>query len=276
MRKKKRKAAYRSKQKANVKRNAQSHPKVLRSDNIRRFMTPLWITSAVFLAVAGLVATLLPPAKYIALWVAFFGVLLSVAAVFVWFHALIAEHDRLPPPPAHPSPTTSVDSSKRKSRFRSNPDTMEVAVGHNRFRFSNNGPPMALLAWVRSDGSSLLTASLRDGKFFVQAFLLGGVIRLEGDELSRLPAGAGWDWNSDESSIEIVDEKEAPIFQMEYKDDRLVVIRGVFADSQGSAIVNDTTIIAGSNPVPDPAAIAQSQLAPMFKYPRWKYFGERR
>jgi hypothetical protein len=57
-------------------------------------MTPLWILSGLALGLAGVLCTIsLSHYKFPALWIAFIGTVLAVAAVFVWLHATIAEHD---------------------------------------------------------------------------------------------------------------------------------------------------------------------------------------
>jgi len=51
-------------------------------------MTPLWILSGVAFAIAGLVGGLYHH-KLVALWAAFAGVVLSLAAITVWLHGII-------------------------------------------------------------------------------------------------------------------------------------------------------------------------------------------
>jgi hypothetical protein len=82
------------KQEANVKYDTKPFPKVGRRKNIRRWMTPLWILSGLAFGLAGVLCAIsVHHYKFPALWIAFGGTVLAVAAVFIWLHATIAQHD---------------------------------------------------------------------------------------------------------------------------------------------------------------------------------------
>lgn len=98
--KRKKSHAKHPKQKADVKHDAEPTPQIARRKDIRRWMTPLWIISGVLLALAGILCSVsLSHFKYAALWIAFIGTVFATAAVFVWLHATIAEHDKDSTPP---------------------------------------------------------------------------------------------------------------------------------------------------------------------------------
>lgn len=86
----------RTKKESSGETDAQGVPQIVRREDIRRRMNPLWILSGVFIGFAGLLIAFLPHAKLYALWISYLGVIFGIAAVFVWLHAVIAELDRIP------------------------------------------------------------------------------------------------------------------------------------------------------------------------------------
>lgn len=93
--KSKKRHAKRSKNEAHIEKDADAFPQVGRRQDIRRYMTPLWILSGVAFAVATLFLgfCLFNSAyRFHALWSTYVGIMLAIAAVFVWWHATLAEH----------------------------------------------------------------------------------------------------------------------------------------------------------------------------------------
>jgi hypothetical protein len=128
-------------------------------------------------------------------------------------------------------------------------------------------------------------AGLRDGTFRGKAFSFGGQEispYLDGNHLyvdiavyrgPNLPAvelkkGAftvdipGWDRNSDRKALEVVNERQIPVFQIVYDTPSDISIRGILVFRSGLVIAaNETTTV--TKPI-DPYAFAPKRL---FKYP---------
>lgn len=106
-------------------------------------------------------------------------------------------------------------------------------------------------------------------------------LELTNNELSGLPDN--WDCNHSDKGIEIVNEKQTPIFQMYYKDDAHIVINGAFTfvnhgikgcvfDSEETAEV----IEFGGDYAPDEffKKVEALKMQRLFKYPAWRHPGE--
>jgi hypothetical protein len=81
-------------------------------------MTPLWILSGVAFALAGILCGIsVSHHKFHALWATYVGVALAFAAIFVWWHATIAERDLQAKPPVNldTSPLPVLSESKTVS-----------------------------------------------------------------------------------------------------------------------------------------------------------------
>jgi hypothetical protein len=98
------------------KANSQAFPEVASRKDIRRWMTPLWILSGIALALAGIIAGI-SHYKFFALWTAYVGTMFGIAALFVWFHALIAEHDGTQLDKSKPVPLSPTPANNDKGRF---------------------------------------------------------------------------------------------------------------------------------------------------------------
>jgi hypothetical protein len=278
VRKKKRKAAYRSKKKANTKRDANSGPKIVRRDHILRLMNPLWISGGVLLGIAGLMVTLLPPSKYIALWVAFAGVMLNAAALFVWFHALIVEDDRtLPPNGLNKAKEADValqspPSPLRQPRFSEKPDEIRVRLGESPLfakPVNEKGETTFRLVSLK-DNPDAIMARFRDGQLFLTVDVLSANnqrVRVENNQLKGKPDG--WDQNSNDNALEIVDAESQPRLQIIFENEYTVTVSGLF-------IVGGQVISAGRGGLsitPAGAPFGFLALPKLFQYPSWKYPG---
>ncbi|PYI92056.1 MAG: hypothetical protein DME97_11450 [Verrucomicrobia bacterium] len=102
-----------------------------------------------------------------------------------------------------------------------------------------------------------ITLYVENGEFFADfnAALLPGEhpIKLRHNELQGKPHG--WDMNSNDSALEIVDENGAPVFQMVWADSAHIIVKGDF-------VLN--TMRMTFPPVG----------SPIFKYPAWKFPSE--
>jgi hypothetical protein len=70
----------------------------------------------------------------------------------------------------------------------------------------------------------------------------------------------GWDANFNSRAIEVVDETLLPIFQLAYKSEDCIVVRGMFDSPYDSSH----------------AEFDVENMRRIFKYPSWKYEGARR
>lgn len=76
-----------------------------------------------------------------------------------------------------------------------------------------------------------------------------------------------WDYNSNASALEVVNENQQPVFQLIYKAPSRIEINGIFVVPGGTFAASDT----GATYNPDPKTYSLKRI---FKYPSWKYKGE--
>lgn len=77
-----------------------------------------------------------------------------------------------------------------------------------------------------------------------------------------------WDYNSNKSALEIVNEKQVPMYQYIYKTPSHIIVNGIFPYPGGLMLAIEGGIIFN----PSPSKIFS--LKPIFKYPSWKYPGQ--
>jgi hypothetical protein len=82
----------------------------------------------------------------------------------------------------------------------------------------------------------------------------------------------GWDRNSSHTALEVVNEKQLPVFQLVYRTPSHIDIRGIFSMPNRLLVADDTGIRIIS-PQSSPSAISFSPRR-LFKYPSWKYPGQ--
>lgn len=179
MRKRNKFKAKRSNKKPHLEGDAQSHPQVTRRKDIRRWMTPLWILSGLVLTLAGLLYALLPHYRFHALWMAFVGTVFGVAALFVWLHATMAEHntshhpeelDKSPHLPLSTStpmkdqqPSKSISTVNQSGGQNIVADIVNLASEKRSFTPDNDARFAAALSTV-SKGSVVVEYLLGDGE----------------------------------------------------------------------------------------------------------------
>lgn len=91
-------------------------------------------------------------------------------------------------------------------------------------------------------------------------------IEIKKNKLSNIPPY--WDFNSNETALEIVDNKQTPIYQFFYKTPSHIVMNGIFPFPGGLILANENG--ATINPI----LPTTFSLKRIFKYPSWKYPGE--
>ncbi len=80
----------------------------------------------------------------------------------------------------------------------------------------------------------------------------------------------GWDLNYDNSAIEIVDERQNPVFQLIYKSPYDIVINGFLYYPNGFIFVNED-----GRMIMNPKTPVDYSLIRIFKYPSLQYQGQR-
>jgi hypothetical protein len=94
-------------------------------------------------------------------------------------------------------------------------------------------------------------------------------IEVKGSEFEVLPEG--WDKNSNSNALEVVNTKDAPIFQLIRKSPTHIVVNGLFLFPSGLLLVANSPSTWTN---PDPNAIASLLPKAIFKYPAWKFPGK--
>ena len=106
-------------------------------------------------------------------------------------------------------------------------------------------------------------------------------LEITNNELSGLPAN--WDCNHSARGIEIVNEKQVPIFQMYYKDDTHLFVNGAITfvrdGVNGCVLASESTgmqISSGLNLNSEDffKKIEALNIKRIFKYPAWQHPGE--
>lgn len=88
------------------------------------------------------------------------------------------------------------------------------------------------------------------------------VIEIKRNQYKKVPPG--WDVNSTPVALEIVNEKQEPIFHLIYKSPSEVMIEGVFPHPEGYYVIDRHGQRLNDKP----------DIIPIFKYPAWKYPGQ--
>ncbi len=91
-------------------------------------------------------------------------------------------------------------------------------------------------------------------------------ISIKRNVLSNKPPN--WDFNSNRSALEIVNENRVPAYQFYYKSSSHIVMNGIFPFPGGLILANESGAIV------NPILPASFILRPIFKYPSWKYPGQ--
>jgi hypothetical protein len=166
--------------------------------------------------------------------------------------------------------TVSKLSKHLEPTFTTDIDRIEVVIGGTTVRWP-------LDAFERPQGYPLaetwdvpLRIYVTDSRPSIDANIHRGsgleFVEIEKNQLAHLPTG--WDRNSNERAVEIVDERQRPIFQMIYEPPNRVIVNGVFvSDSSVVPIQVNQAII----PIQPEAITYPSRI---FKYPSSHNLGE--
>lgn len=113
-------------------------------------------------------------------------------------------------------------------------------------------------------------AYVEGNKLYADVTVYGGSgkppIEIKHNEFAVRPLN--WDKNSNQKALEIVNEKQEPVFQMIYKSETHLVINGIFPFTGGVMFVNEKGML--HNPIPP----VKFSIKRIFKYPSLEYPGE--
>jgi hypothetical protein len=112
----------------------------------------------------------------------------------------------------------------------------------------------------------LATAKVIDNELVVDAKLGTLGAELKDNRLINNPPG--WDWQADDNTFEIVNERGNPVFQLIYLSGNMASIRGVFFDGAECVLVGEQDVVIGRSRVEE---VARIRIKPIFKYPSRKY-----
>mgnify|MGYP001568959281 CR=1 FL=1 len=109
-----------------------------------------------------------------------------------------------------------------------------------------------------------------EGKLYADVKIYRGVnlpsLELKRNKLINKPPD--WDFNSNKNALEVVNEKQIPIYQFFYKTPSHIVMNGIFPFPGGLILANENGAII------NPILPATFSLKRIFKYPSWKYPGK--
>ena len=91
-------------------------------------------------------------------------------------------------------------------------------------------------------------------------------LQIKGNKLIDKPLD--WDFNSNRNALEVVNEKQIPIYQFIYKTPSHIVFNGIFPSPDGLILANEKGVVLNRT-LP-----TTFELKRIFKYPSWQYPGE--
>jgi hypothetical protein len=171
-------------------------------------------------------------------------------------------------PPPSDNESTFVEN---EPTFAEDIDKVKITVGGNDAIYLVSDLEKTPRPWM---GLRLpLLIYVKDKKPYVDATVSTGLlvpIELKANKLVGYPPG--WDYNSNDRAIEIVNDKQLPVFQLIYNRPNHIVINGIF-------LVRDTPNGPPNIYVANEAGITINPTSPdslrrVFKYPSWQHRGE--
>jgi hypothetical protein len=198
------------------------------------------------------------------------GILVIGAAVFGGSLLLIryVEISKRGPAESLEGPTLEMGA------FHEKVDSLQITVGG-----MTSSAPLSLFATGRVFPLSFgpdehpITVATKGNKILVNAKLWGGVglapVEIEGNNFTvRTPPG--WDRNSSNNAMEVVDPEGRVYFQMIRKTASQIAFYGVFPRPDGKLF-----LASPKGTLPEESTIPSDfKIDPLFKYPSWKYPGK--
>jgi hypothetical protein len=111
---------------------------------------------------------------------------------------------------------------------------------------------------------------ISNDKIYADVEIYGGSnlppIQIKRNKLMNKPPH--WDFNSNRNALEIVNEKQIPIYQFIYKTPSHIVFNGIFPFPDGLILASEKGVVL------NPTLPTTFELKRIFKYPSWQYPGE--
>lgn len=189
-----------------------------------------------------------------------FSVCLVVTILlFIGFTVIVNSRDKI-----------RQEASSRGPTFQRGIEKVDLTFGSNHFIYDvsqlqkNSAHPLML--------GGLIPVSLyvEGDKLYADVTLYGGpgLPTVEVKHNSFIVRPPGWDANSDQESLEVVDSELRPVFQMTYVSGQHIVVNGYFPYPGGLVVATDTGMTNNPTGVLPP-------LTRIFRYPSWKYPSQR-
>jgi len=254
---------------ARKKKHAKKRSRSQSGFKTRNHQYPFWIYEAVAggLLIIGYMLSLSPFHKKLAVAVFLAAWVLAGLGVAIKLWHEFSEPAR---PPLPKNDSTEARNLPRP-RFSEKFDMFRVGVASNLIILEgmSDGHSEPILE-IR--GKPVATARLVNDECVIDAKLGIPGAELKDNRLINKPFG--WDWNADDTTFEVVNERGSPMLQLIYLGGDVVLVRGVFSDGETCWVLeqqdmfrvpfNDQGIRTGS-----------IGLTPIFKYPRYQHPHER-
>ncbi len=171
-----------------------------------------------------------------------------------------------------PNKSDNTKTLQRKEpTFTEGIDTVSVTIGSNSHTMLIANLERTKSPFFIGDVPAFLYAE--NGKPYVDVDIYSPPpmlpVKLRHNKLLNRPAE--WDMNSDEKALEIVNEKQQPVFQLYYKSPSQIIINGLFFNGYVTVLASENDLGIGTDVEKEPYPIK-----PIFKYPSSQHSGERR
>jgi hypothetical protein len=202
---------------------------------------------------------------------------IAMACIFLIAFGLFAQQNwhvfQVEAQPA-PSPTPP---QLEQPRFREQVSEVMVTLGKGiSFEVSTRYLEKDRWPIEMTDESTIGYIYMENGNFYFDADLFyspqSPPIKIRHNEISGRPPE--WDINSDAGAFEIVNQNQQPVLQYAYMTPSHIVIKGIFISGPYVYYVSDSMF--GSAPAESAQNVPKNFfIKPIFKYPSWKYPGQR-
>jgi hypothetical protein len=174
----------------------------------------------------------------------------------------------------HPNASEPIAAQPRREQptFRGNPEYVTLKLGGNVETVAVAKLKSKKFSPVEMANTEPIHLYVEDETLFADVTLNSGrnapPIEIKHNQFDNIPVG--WDLNSNQVALEIVDEQTRPVFQLVYKQPDQVRINGVFRFPIGVVVLTDSGAVqlGPSQPIPF------ERIKRIFKYPADLYPGQ--
>jgi len=213
----------------------------------------LGIAGCIMLTVASILFT---SHRIASIWVGFAtGVIFLLSFALYWHNDIKSKPELKEPMFSENVENFSFSLGERGITVGFKKEVLEKEHMNNLFVFSNYRP---------------VELYIEGGQLYADVKIFGGSglppIEIKKNKLSNKPPN--WDFNSNETALEIVDNKQTPIYQFFYKNPSHIIMNGIFPFPGGLILANENGATI------NPTLPTNFLLKRIFKYPSWQYPGE--